>query len=223
LYKKTLNFNYEDMNDMIQVIQSRDLENQQLDHLKEQVIQTLEPLMHHMISKYAYLMDYDDAYSESSMAVLNAIEDFDFQYSQPFHTYAMYQVKYRLLDLIRDNQKDALNHQTVKLDHYENDEFNKISSIDVNNQLLHSPEINFIKNLEIEYVSKALNILNKKEREIINRIYINKHLETVTQIAQQQHVSKAMISKTHKQAILKMKAYIQHTNLQNIKKWLTIL
>lgn len=168
-------------------------------------------LVAHIAKKYeSTKIDKDDLLSIGTFGLIKAVDTFNFDANNKLSTYAARCIENEILMHIRSNKKRK---DTISL--YspigEDKEGNEISLSDVIEDPSPSISSKIIKEEQISRLYDALNILNKREREIINRRYgLNNHIvETQQEVADSLKISRSYVSRIEKRALTKLYLHLK--------------
>ena len=168
-------------------------------------------LVAHIVKKYeSTRIDKDDLLSIGTFGLIKAVDTFNFEANNKLSTYAARCIENEILMHIRSNKKRK---DTISL--YspigEDKEGNEISLSDVIEDPTPSISSQIIKEEQISRLHDALNILNKREREIINRRYgLNDHIvETQQEVADSLKISRSYVSRIEKRALTKLYLHLK--------------
>lgn len=168
-------------------------------------------LVAHIVKKYeSTKIDKDDLLSIGTFGLIKAVDTFNFDANNKLSTYAARCIENEILMHIRSNKKRK---DTISL--YspigEDKEGNEISLSDVIEDPSPSISSKIIKEEQISRLYDALNILNKREREIINRRYgLNNHIvETQQEVADSLKISRSYVSRIEKRALTKLYLHLK--------------
>ena len=163
-------------------------------------------LVAHIVKKYdSNNLNTDDLISIGTIGLIKGIDSFKLEKNNKLTTYVARCIENEILMYFRSNKKNT---QTVSLNDsigYDKDG-NEISLIDVIKS--QNPEINDLlhKKENVSLISKSLNVLNDREKEIIiNRFGLNDKKElTQKEIADKLNISRSYVSRIEKRAISKL-------------------
>ena len=168
-------------------------------------------LVAHIVKKYeSTKIDKDDLLSIGTFGLIKAVDTFNFDANNKLSTYAARCIENEILMHIRSNKKRK---DTISL--YspigEDKEGNEISLSDVIEDPSPSISSKIIKEEQISRLYDALNILNKREREIINRRYgLSNHIvETQQEVADSLKISRSYVSRIEKRALTKLYLHLK--------------
>ncbi len=168
-------------------------------------------LVAHIVKKFETTsIDKDDLLSIGTFGLIKAVDTFNFDANNKLSTYAARCIENEILMYIRSNKKRK---DTVSL--YspigEDKEGNEIKLCDIIEDP--SPSINtvLIKEEQKKKIHEALEILNKRELEIIcKRFGLNDYkIETQRDIAKSLGISRSYVSRIEKRALTKLYLHLK--------------
>lgn len=175
-------------------------------------------LVAHIVKKFeATGHDIDDLIGIGTVGLIKGIDTYSENKKVKLATYAAKCAENEILMYFRADKKNNKNISIYEEISYDK-EGNKITILDI----LKTPEPDFIedihKNDNIKLLKKYLNILTKREKEIIESRYglNNKDEETQKDIAKRLNISRSYVSRLEKRATTK----ILREFIKNQKKWL---
>ncbi len=189
-----------------------------LDRWKEKDFDARNKLIEHNLRLVAHIVkkfestsiDKDDLLSIGTFGLIKAVDTFNFDANNKLSTYAARCIENEILMYIRSNKKRK---DTVSL--YspigEDKEGNEIKLCDIIEDP--SPSINtvLIKEEQKKKIHEALEILNKRELEIIcKRFGLNDYkIETQRDIAKSLGISRSYVSRIEKRALTKLYLHLK--------------
>lgn len=163
-------------------------------------------LVAHIVKRYENTKeDKEDLLSIGSLGLIKAVDTFNFNSTNKLSTYAARCIENEILMHLRSTKK---NKQTLWL--YSSigtdKEGNEIKLCDVIEDPSSLCLESIIKKEHIENIQKALNVLDDREREIINLRYgLNGHIDlTQREIADLMKISRSYVSRIEKRALTKL-------------------
>lgn len=163
-------------------------------------------LVAHIVKKFEkFDNNTDDLISIGTIGLIKGIDSFKIDKKNRLTTYAARCIENEILMYFRSNKKNNNNVSLNDSIGYDK-EGNEINLIDV----IKDDEIDFIELLHnkdnITYISKVLNILNDREKEIIIKRYglLDNDELTQKEIAESLHISRSYVSRIEKRAITKL-------------------
>ena len=162
-------------------------------------------LVAHIVKKYDSKYETDDLISIGTIGLIKGIDSFSKEKNVKLTTYVARCVENEILMFFRSNNKNLKNISLNEKVGYDKDG-NEIMILDI----LKAPipdlvdEIN--KKDNIKLLKKYINILTKREKDIIVRRYgLNNNLEqTQKVIAKELHISRSYVSRIEKRALTKI-------------------
>ena len=163
-------------------------------------------LVAHITKKYENTnIDNDDLISIGTIGLIKGIDSYSKKHGTKITTYCAKCIENEILMFFRSNKK---NNNTISLDvpiGYDK-EGNDITILDI----LKTPKPDYIEDIyikdNIKLLSKYLNNLSKREKEIIIRRYglFNNDEQTQKEIAKDLNISRSYVSRIEKRAITKI-------------------
>ena len=162
-------------------------------------------LVAHIVKKFeTKVNDTDDLISIGTIGLIKGIDSFNSEKNIRITTYVARCIENEIFMYFRSNKKfgnDVSLNDSIGMDK----DGNEISLIDVlpdNNSI----EEEIDKNFNIELLNKHLNVLNKREKEIIIKRYGLFGNEEFTQrdIADEMNISRSYVSRIEKRALTKL-------------------
>ena len=172
-------------------------------------------LVAHIVKKYDNNKeDIDDLISIGTIGLIKAIDTFSSKNGTRLTTYAARCIENEILMFYRSNKKNAKNisiNDSVGFDK----EGNEISFLDV----LKTPSPDYIEDITIQdnikLLYKYINVLSKREKEIIIKRYglYNTKEQTQKEIANEFNISRSYVSRIEKRALTKiLREFIRNKN-----------
>ena len=163
-------------------------------------------LVAHIAKKFdSKLASTDDLISIGTIGLIKGVDTFSLDKGVKITTYCARCIENEILMFFRSNNrysKDVSINETVGYDK----DGNEISIMDV----LKTPHVDMLDNLDlkekIQLLNKYMNVLNEREREIINRRYglNNSEEETQKTISKKIGISRSYVSRIEKRALMKI-------------------
>ena len=163
-------------------------------------------LVAHIAKKFdSKLVSTDDLISIGTIGLIKGVDTFSLDKGVKITTYCARCIENEILMFFRSNNrysKDVSINETVGYDK----DGNEISIMDV----LKTPHVDMLDNLDlkekIQLLNKYMNVLNEREREIINRRYglNNSEEETQKTISKKIGISRSYVSRIEKRALMKI-------------------
>ena len=163
-------------------------------------------LVAHITKKYENTnIDNDDLISIDTIGLIKGIDSYSKKHGTKITTYCAKCIENEILMFFRSNKK---NNNTISLDDpigYDK-EGNDITILDI----LKTPKPDYIEDIyikdNIKLLSKYLNNLSKREKEIIIRRYglFNNDEQTQKEIAKDLNISRSYVSRIEKRAVTKI-------------------
>ncbi|MGN0993146.1 MAG: RNA polymerase sporulation sigma factor SigK [Bacilli bacterium] len=163
-------------------------------------------LVAHITKKYENAnIDNDDLISIGTIGLIKGIDSYSKKHGTKITTYCAKCIENEILMFFRSNKK---NNNTISLDDpigYDK-EGNDITILDI----LKTPKPDYIEDMyikdNIKLLSKYLNNLSKREKEIIIRRYglLNHDEQTQKEIAKDLNISRSYVSRIEKRAVTKI-------------------
>ncbi len=163
-------------------------------------------LVAHITKKYENTnIDNDDLISIGTIGLIKGIDSYSKKHGTKITTYCAKCIENEILMFFRSNKK---NNNTISLDDpigYDK-EGNDITILDI----LKTPKPDYIEDIyikdNIKLLSKYLNNLSKREKEIIIRRYglFNNDEQTQKEIAKDLNISRSYVSRIEKRAVTKI-------------------
>lgn len=170
-------------------------------------------LVAHIVKKFeSKTVDNDDLISIGTIGLIKGIDSYSKKHGTKITTYCARCIENEILMYFRSNKKNSL---TISIDEpigYDKDG-NDITILDV----LKTPKPDYIENIHtkdnIVLLRKYINVLSKREKEIIIRRYglNNKEEQTQKEIAKDLNISRSYVSRIEKRATTKiLREYIRN-------------
>ena len=163
-------------------------------------------LVAHIVKRYENTKeDKDDLLSIGSLGLIKAVDTFNFDAQTKLSTYAARCIENEILMFLRSSKKNKQTtwlYTTIGTDK----EGNEIKLCDI----IEDPSLSTIDKLineeHIQSLNKALKILTKREKEIINMRYGLEDNYPLTQreIAEKMNISRSYVSRIEKRALTKV-------------------
>ena len=172
-------------------------------------------LVAHIVKKYEHNnSDSDDLISIGVIGLIKGIDSFSYKHGTRITTYAARCIENEILMHFRNDKKNSKNVSINDSLGFDKDG-NEITLLDV----LKTPDPDFagdIQNQEnIKSLAKYLDVLNERERLIINKRYGLNNLDEMTQkeIADELNISRSYVSRIEKRALTKLlREFIKNKN-----------
>lgn len=173
---------------------------------RNQLIEHNLRLVAHIVKKFdSSAKEQDDLISIGTIGLIKGVDTFQKNKGNRLTTYCAKCIQNEILMYFRANNKNSKNISLNESIGYDKDG-NEIAIIDI----LKSPKPDFIEDIDkkdhIELLKKYMNILTKREREIIIRRYGLYGAEEATQkeIAEEFGISRSYVSRIEKRALTKI-------------------
>ena len=163
-------------------------------------------LVAHIVKKFEYKnVEQDDLISIGTIGLIKGVDTFNKSHGTKITTYCARCIENEILMYFRSNNKTNKNisiNESIGFDK----EGNEITILDV----LKVPAPDFINDISekdnIKLLKEYYNVLNDREKEIINKRYGLNHEEEKTQkeIAKEYKISRSYVSRIEKRALMKM-------------------
>ena len=163
-------------------------------------------LVAHIVKKYDYKnIDQDDLISIGTIGLIKGVDTFNKSHGTKITTYCARCIENEILMYFRSNNKTNKNisiNESIGFDK----EGNEITILDV----LKIPAPDYINDISekdnIKLLKEYYNVLNEREKEIINKRYgLNKEEEkTQKEIAKEYKISRSYVSRIKKRALMKI-------------------
>jgi len=163
-------------------------------------------LVAHIVKKFDYKnVDQDDLISIGTIGLIKGVDSYSMKHGTRITTYCARCIENEILMYFRSNNKNNKNISLNESIGFDKDG-NEITILDV----LKMPKPDFAEELHekdnIELLKQYINILNKREREIIEKRYGlgTKEEQTQKEIAKELHISRSYVSRIEKRALTKI-------------------
>ena len=163
-------------------------------------------LVAHIVKKYdSKTEDTDDLISIGTIGLIKGIDTYSNKNGTKLTTYAARCIENEILMFYRSNKKNSKNISINDSVGFDKDG-NEISFLDI----LKTPNPDFISDIDlkdnIKLLYSYLNVLNKREKEIIIKRYglFNNEEQTQKEIAKEFNISRSYVSRIEKRALTKM-------------------
>ena len=173
-------------------------------------------LVAHIVKKYeSKNISNDDLISIGTIGLIKGIDSYNKSKGVKLTTYAAKCAENEILMYFRSNKKYNNNISLNDVIAHDKDGAD-ITLIDVLEQKTKST-INIVEQKEnIKYLSMYLNVLSKRELEIIKMRYglLNEKEKTQKEIAKIMHISRSYVSRIEKRALIQLlREFIKHNNI----------
>ena len=163
-------------------------------------------LVAHIVKKYdSKTEDTDDLISIGTIGLIKGIDTYSNKNGTKLTTYAARCIENEILMFYRSNKKNSKNISINDSVGFDKDG-NEISFLDI----LKTPNPDFVGDIDlkdnIKLLYNYLNVLNKREKEIIIKRYglFNNEEQTQKEIAKEFNISRSYVSRIEKRALTKM-------------------
>jgi len=173
---------------------------------RNQLIEHNLRLVAHIVKKFdAKSVDQDDLISIGTIGLIKGVDSYSLEKGTKITTYCARCIENEILMYFRSNNKNEKNislNDPIGFDK----EGNEITIMDV----LKIPSPDFIDDLQVKdnvkLLKKYINVLTKREKEIIIKRYglDNTIEQTQKMIAKNMHISRSYVSRIEKRALTKM-------------------
>lgn len=175
-------------------------------------------LVAHIVKKFeSNVQDVDDLIGIGTVGLIKGIDSYSIDKKVKLTTYAAKCCENEILMYFRSNKKNAKN---VSI--YEGISFDKEGNETTILDILKTKDPDYLEDIYVKdniiLLKKYLNILTKREKEIINRRYgLNgKDEKTQKEIAKEMGISRSYVSRIEKRAITKiLREFIKNKNYSN--------
>lgn len=173
-------------------------------------------LVAHIVKKYDNgKEDIDDLISIGTIGLIKGIDTFSNKNGTRLTTYAARCIENEILMFFRANKKNSKNISINESVGFDKDG-NEISFLDI----LKTPNPDYVKDIalqdNIKLLYKYINILTKREKEIIIKRYglFNQKEQTQKEIASEFKISRSYVSRIEKRALTKiLREFIRNNNI----------
>ena len=163
-------------------------------------------LVAHIVKKFDYKnVDQDDLISIGTIGLIKGVDSYSFKHGTRITTYCARCIENEILMYFRSNNKNNKNisiNESIGFDK----EGNEITILDV----LKMPSPDFAEEIQIkdniELLKEYINVLNKREKEILIKRYglNNTREQTQKEIAKDLKISRSYVSRIEKRALTKI-------------------
>ncbi len=185
---------------------------------RNQLIEHNLRLVAHIVKKFDYKsVDQDDLISVGTIGLIKGVDTFLTSKGSRLTTYCAKCIQNEILMYFRANNKNNRNislNEPVGFDK----EGNEISILDI----LKAPKPDFIEEItlkdNISLLTKYMNLLTEREKDIITRRYglFGKKEQTQKMIASDMRISRSYVSRIEKRALTKiLREFIQNNHYEN--------
>jgi len=173
-------------------------------------------LVAHIVKKFeSFNENTDDLISIGTIGLIKGIDTYNSEKPVKLITYAAKCVENEILMYIRQNKKTQNNVSLNDSIGYDKDG-NEITLADViKEDYVDSNEVISLKD-NINLLKNYMNVLNKREKDIIIRRYglLNKNEETQKEIAKDLNISRSYVSRIEKRALVKLyREFMKNNNI----------
>lgn len=173
-------------------------------------------LVAHIVKKFEHSTgEQDDLISIGTIGLIKGVDTYSLDKKVKLTTYCARCIQNEILMYYRANNKNSRNISINESIGFDKDG-NEITIIDI----LKAPRPDFAMDLHtkenIKLLKKYINILNDRERDIINRRYglENRKEQTQKSIAKKLNISRSYVSRIEKRALIKMlREFIKNKNI----------
>lgn len=163
-------------------------------------------LVAHIVKKYEHnVSDSDDLISIGVIGLIKGVDSFSYKHGTKITTYAARCIENEILMYFRNDKKNSKNISINNSIGFDKDG-NEITILEV----LKTPDPDFASNIQeaenIKSLVKYLDVLNDRERIIINKRYGLQNNDEMTQkeIADELNISRSYVSRIEKRALTKL-------------------
>lgn len=192
---------------------SKEMEDYYIDKLMKGDEKARNKLIEHNLRLVAHIVkkfdcnqnEQDDLISIGTIGLIKGVDSFSKSHGTKITTYCARCIENEILMHFRSNNKNSKNISLNEFIGFDKDG-NEITILDV----LKAPKPDFLDEIDkkdnIKLLKEYLNILNDREREIIERRYgLNNHDEqTQKSIAKEMKISRSYVSRIEKRALTKI-------------------
>ena len=172
-------------------------------------------LVAHIVKKYEHTSnDVDDLISIGVIGLIKGVDSFSYKHGTRITTYCARCIENEILMHFRNDKKNSKNVSINDSLGYDKDG-NEITLLEV----LKTPAPDFVSDIHeqdnLKLLTKYFNVLNNREKEIINKRYGLNHEEEKTQkeIADSLNISRSYVSRIEKRALTKLlREFIKNKN-----------
>lgn len=173
-------------------------------------------LVAHIVKKFEHSTgEQDDLISIGTIGLIKGVDTYSLDKKVKLTTYCARCIQNEILMYYRANNKNSRNISINESIGFDKDG-NEITIIDI----LKAPRPDFAMDLHtkenIKLLKKYINVLNERERDIINRRYglENRKEQTQKSIAKKLNISRSYVSRIEKRALIKMlREFIKNKNI----------
>lgn len=173
-------------------------------------------LVAHIVKKFEHSTgEQDDLISIGTIGLIKGVDTYSLDKKVKLTTYCARCIQNEILMYYRANNKNSRNISINESIGFDKDG-NEITIIDI----LKAPRPDFAMDLHtkenIKLLKKYINVLNDRERDIINRRYglENRKEQTQKSIAKKLNISRSYVSRIEKRALIKMlREFIKNKNI----------
>lgn len=172
-------------------------------------------LVAHIVKKFEHnSVDQDDLISIGTIGLIKGVDSFSSKHGTRITTYCARCIENEILMYFRSNNKNTKNISINESIGFDKDG-NEITIVDI----MKTPKPDFLEEIQmkdnVDLLKKYMNVLNKREKDIIIRRYgLNGHLEqTQKVIAKELNISRSYVSRIEKRALTKiLRQFIKNNN-----------
>ena len=172
-------------------------------------------LVAHIVKKYEHnSCESDDLISIGIIGLIKGIDSYSYKHGTRITTYAARCIENEILMYFRNDKKNSKNISINDSLGFDRDG-NEITLLDV----LKTPATDFASYIQkqenLKVLTKYLNVLNSREKEIINKRYglNDKEEQTQKEIAKKMNISRSYVSRIEKRALTKLlREFIKNKN-----------
>lgn len=172
-------------------------------------------LVAHIVKKYEHSnTDTDDLISIGIIGLIKGIDSYSYKHGTRITTYAARCIENEILMYFRNDKKNSKNISINDSLGFDKDG-NEITILDI----LKTPAPDFASDIQkqehLKCLQKYFSVLNKREKEIINKRYglENEDEKTQKEIADEMNISRSYVSRIEKRALTKLlREFIKNKN-----------
>lgn len=172
-------------------------------------------LVAHIVKKFEHnSVDQDDLISIGTIGLIKGVDSFSSKHGTRITTYCARCIENEILMYFRSNNKNNKNISINESVGFDKDG-NEITIVDI----MKAPKPDFVEEIHlkdnVELLKQYMNVLNKREKDILMRRYGLNGQEEQTQkvIAKELNISRSYVSRIEKRALTKiLRQFIKHNH-----------